>query len=141
MRFISKYLIFQIQLQQAQKETAVENKEIEDKEKRKNRDPYLTNLNEDPMLSQVIFHFLGAKQTKIGRSPECKIQINGLNIITEHALIANENGKISITPGEIGAKIKVNGINVEESRVLQHRDRILIGLHANFKIFKTILFY
>jgi hypothetical protein len=95
----------------------------------------LTNLNEDPMLSQVIFHFLGAKQTKIGRSPECKIQINGLNIITEHACLINDNGKISISPAEIGAKIKVNGINLEDSKVLQHRDRILIGLCLILKMY------
>jgi hypothetical protein len=89
--------------------------------------PYLTNLNEDPILSYVICNFLDAKQTKVGRSKDCQIQLNGLSIISEHAVITNNNGEISIEPGDVGAKIKVNGMPLEGSRVLEHSDRILFG--------------
>ena len=103
--------------------------EAKDKEKRKSHDPYLTNLNEDPVLSYVICHFLGNKKTLIGRSSECQIQVNGLSIIAEHGVIKNENGKISIAPVQRGAKIRVNGVNVEDLKELQHKDRILIGTY------------
>ena len=94
---------------------------------RKNKEPYLTNLNEDPILSYVICHFLGAPKTRIGRDESCDIVLNGLHILSEHALITNSNGMISIEPMQYGAKIKVNGHNIESARVLDHNDRILIG--------------
>ena len=34
---------------------------------RKNKEPHLMNLNEDPMLSGVVFHFLDGQATVIGR--------------------------------------------------------------------------
>ena len=34
---------------------------------RKQKEPYLVNLNEDPMLSGVICHFLSKGETIIGR--------------------------------------------------------------------------
>ena len=88
----------------------------------------MTNLNEDPVLSYVICHFLGSKKTLIGRSPDCEIKINGLSIIAEHGIITNEKGKIYISPMQRGAKIRVNGMNVEDPKELQHKDRILIGI-------------
>jgi len=99
---------------------------MEVKEKRKNTDPYLANLNEDPILSYVICHFI-SKQVKIGRAANCDIQLNGLNIISEHALIANEKGAVKLSPFQPGAKIKVNGKNLNEPKVLEHGDRILFG--------------
>ena len=89
--------------------------------------PYLTNLNEDPLLSYVICYFLDAPKTKIGRSKGCQINLNGLSIISEHATITNDENGVCIQPAEMGAKIKVNGINIEGPHKLEHNDRILFG--------------
>ena len=50
-------------------------------DKRKNKEPYLINLNEDPMLSGVICHFLNNGETSVGRkdaSPVPNICLSGL---------------------------------------------------------------
>jgi kinesin family protein 1 len=75
----------------------------------------------------VICHFLDAPKTKIGRSKDCQMQLNGLSIISEHAIISNDKGVIKIEPAELGAKIKVNGAPIEGPHVLEHNDRILFG--------------
>ena len=107
--------------------------------------PYLTNLNEDSLLSYVICHFIDQVKVKVGRSNDCQIQLSGLGILSDHALLTiSQKGEISIKPDEIGAKIKVNGLNIEDSHVLQNNDRILFGIKfiknfqkLSFK-FKTI---
>lgn len=104
--------------------------------------PYLTNLNEDPILSYVICHFLEAAETKIGRSDDCNVQLNGLSIISVHAIVKNKKGSITLEPAQIGAKIKINGTNVEGPVVLNHNDRILFGMvksqliYHKFQLFK-----
>ncbi len=123
--FIGKFKI--IKLEKAQKESAEEKKQVKVKKDRKNKDPYLTNLNEDPILSFVICHFLTDEVTKIGQSDACQIKLNGLNIISEHAVIKMEKNQATLRSIQIGAKIKVNGYNVEESLVLKSGDRILFG--------------
>lgn len=94
---------------------------------RKHREPHLTNLNEDPILSNVICHFFDSRQIRVGRSEQCNIVINGLNILSEHAIITSNNGEVTIEPAQLGAKIKVNGTNIDAPRVLEHNDRILFG--------------
>ncbi|CAF0814643.1 unnamed protein product, partial [Brachionus calyciflorus] len=125
---------FKERLQKAQQETATETKENKLKEELKNKVPYLTNLNEDPILSYVICHFLDAEETKIGRSDNSKIKLSGLSILTEHATIKNKKGKITLNLNQMGAKVKVNGINVEDSIELKHNDRILFG-SSNMYVF------
>lgn len=113
-------------MEKAQKESAAEKHEIKEKKKKKNKDPYLTNLNEDPILSYVICYFLGEKETLVGSSLECQIQLTGLNICSEHATIVNNESKISIIP-ELNVKVKVNGKQIDEKTELQNCDRVLFG--------------
>ena len=113
-------------MEKAQKESAAEKNEIKEKKKKKIKDPYLTNLNEDPILSYVICYFLGDKETLVGSSLDCQIQLTGLNICSEHATIVNDQNKISIIP-ELSVKIKVNGKQIDEKTELQHTDRVLFG--------------
>ena len=57
--------------------------------------PQLTNLNEDPMLSGVIHHYLSKGETTIGRAdanPPPTIALTGLGVQKNHALIM-EQGK------------------------------------------------
>lgn len=64
-----------------------------------------------------------------------------MSIIAEHGAIKNEKGKISISPIQRGAKIRVNGVNVEDSKELQHKDRILIGKILSKADKKIVLIY
>lgn len=111
----------------AKLETASESKESQLKEERKHKIPYLTNLNEDPILSYVICHFLGDKETKIGRTEHSNIKLTGLEILNEHAVVYNLNNNFTLSVCQIGAKVKVNGINVKQQIELNHNDRILFG--------------
>lgn len=108
-------------------ETATETKESQLKEERKHKISYLTNINEDPILSYVICHFLDAQETKIGRSENSKIRLTGLGILSDHAVIHNKKNKFTLSVSQIGAKVKVNGINVQQDVELNHNDRILFG--------------
>lgn len=111
----------------AQKETDLDAKETAKKEERKVKLPYLTNLNEDTLLSYVICHFVDQEQIQIGRTNECQIQLSGLGILSVHAYLRNRKGRVSLSPGQKGAKIKVNGQNIDDTRELEHNDRILFG--------------
>ncbi len=118
---------FKERLEKAQKESEIEEEKSKERKKKKNKDPYLTNLNEDPILSYVICYFLGDKETIIGSSFECQIQLSGLNICPEHAKIINDGNRLILIP-ETGAKLKVNGQPVAQDEVeLQHNDRVLFG--------------
>ncbi|CAF1220965.1 unnamed protein product, partial [Didymodactylos carnosus] len=74
--------------------------------------PYLTNLNEDPMLSYVICYYLKLGETTIG-SKQSTICLNGLGIQEKHAII-NFSGfdQIVIEATTPGIKIKINGYNL-----------------------------
>ena len=74
--------------------------------------PYLANLNEDPMLSYVICHQLTTDEITIG-SRNCSVCLNGLSILERHAIIRRVNAnQYELVPAEPGAKIKVNGYNL-----------------------------
>ena len=86
--------------------------------------PHLVNLNEDTMLSGVIFHFLKEGQTRIGRkdtSPD--IAMTGLSISADHAIIQCKAGEVTIMPASQGAKTKVNGSPITGEQGLRHNDR------------------
>lgn len=104
--------------------------EQSEKQKKSQTVPHLINLNEDPMLSRVIYHFLEQVETKIGRKdadPAPNIPLTGLSILKQHALIKTANNEITIEPASPGAKTKVNGMPLTGERVLKHYDRILFG--------------
>ncbi|XP_066289623.1 kinesin-like protein KIF28 isoform X6 [Branchiostoma lanceolatum] len=97
---------------------------------RKSKDPHLVNLNEDPMLSGVIFHFVEPGEMTIGRkdaTPPPMISLTGLSISKQHAVITFENSEATVKPGEQGAKTKINGVPLTGPTTLQHLDRVLFG--------------
>ncbi len=64
------------------------------------------------MLSYVICHYLNTDEITIG-SRNSNICLNGLSILEHHAIIRCVNSnKYELTPAEPGAKIKVNGYNL-----------------------------
>ncbi|XP_069112007.1 kinesin-like protein KIF28 isoform X3 [Argopecten irradians] len=117
-------------LRAAQSETD-ELKGVGSQDKRRSKDPYLINLNEDPMLSGVICHFLDADKTTVGRKdaqPLPNVCLSGLSIQKLHAILTNKNGNIEISPAPGSAsKTKVNGLPLTDTKVLSHKDRILFG--------------
>ena len=105
--------------------------------------PYLANLNEDPMLSYIIFHHLNTDEITIG-SRNAMISLNGLSILERHAFIRRlDANRYELRAAEAGAKIKINGYNlngyenpflsfdihffVYSTIQLRHKDRILFG--------------
>lgn len=72
-------------------------------DQRKTSVPHFVNLNEDAMLSGVIFHFLENDETTIGRAdgdPPPSIGFKGLSISKEHAVVTKaENNVVEIKPG------------------------------------------
>ncbi|XP_071958666.1 kinesin-like protein KIF28 [Antedon mediterranea] len=117
-------------LEQQRAEDVSENNERDLTASRKKKEPHLLNLNEDPQLSGVVCHFLGSSETTFGRKdadPQPTITLNGLSIQKKHAIVSNSDGEVEIKPGSPGAKIKVNGIPLVNSKVLENLDRILFG--------------
>jgi hypothetical protein len=64
------------------------------------------------MLSYVICHYLNTDEITIG-SRNSAICLNGLSVLNRHAIIRRlEPKKYELLPAEPGAKIKVNGYNL-----------------------------
>uniref|UniRef100_A0A1I8I6D7 Kinesin-like protein n=1 Tax=Macrostomum lignano TaxID=282301 RepID=A0A1I8I6D7_9PLAT len=98
---------------------------------KKSRIPHLLNLNEDPMLSGVVVHFLESAEILIGRSEEelqPQIRLMGLSISKRHAVIARlTDTEFEIRPAIQGAKTLVNGLPLTGPMELTHKDRIVFG--------------
>uniref|UniRef100_A0A0N5AP36 Kinesin-like protein n=1 Tax=Syphacia muris TaxID=451379 RepID=A0A0N5AP36_9BILA len=97
---------------------------------RRKKDPHFYNLNEDPALTDMIVHFIEKGKTTIGNKdadPPANIQLNGLSIQPEHAVLSNTDNKKVILKAVNGAKILVNGQLVVNEVQLQTDDRILFG--------------
>lgn len=64
------------------------------------------------MLSYVICHYLKTEEITIG-SRNANVSLTGLNILERHAIVRRANpSKYELTAAEPGAKIKVNGYNL-----------------------------
>ncbi|CAI4230337.1 unnamed protein product [Auanema sp. JU1783] len=98
--------------------------------KRKQTTPYFWNLNEDPALTDVIVHFISEGEVTIGNKnavPAPSIQLNGLSILPQHAIVSNKkNSKITVKPLEM-ADILVNGRKIQSEQELNQNDRIMFG--------------
>eukprot|EP00762_Andalucia_godoyi_P008077 ANDGO_02152.mRNA.3 Kinesin-related protein 1 len=98
--------------------------------------PHLTNLNEDPQLSEsLIYLFADGKKFLFGRknaSPPPDVALSGLSISKEHCTIENVGGVVSISPFS-GARVFVNGKSVTTPTPLSHNDRIILGNNHVFR--------
>ena len=107
---------------------------------RKKKEPHFLNLNEDPMLSNVISHFIAPGESLIGRkAPDGSspgICLSGLSIQQKHAIVTLNKGEVEIKPGSPGAKTKVNGMALTGPLALGHLDRVVFGM---FHIFLNII--
>lgn len=99
--------------------------------------PYITNLHEDSQMSrQLMFFMEDGKDTVVGRAdadPKPDITLGGLSIQAKHAILKNEEGKLTLVP-EAGAKTMVNGKQAESATELKHRDRVVFGNNQVFLV-------
>ncbi|XP_038077973.1 kinesin-like protein KIF28P isoform X3 [Patiria miniata] len=119
--------------QQMEDEPTLDHKAIN--QSRRSKEPHFANLNEDNMLSNVVFHFLGSDETTIGRKdadPQPTIMLSGLSISKQHAIITNSDGEITLRPYSSSCKIKVNGVPLAGARSLEHLDRVMFGSNHLF---------
>ncbi len=102
---------------------------------------HLTNLNEDPLLSNQIYHNLEKIQNfRIGRKngePVPHMILMGIGIQKNHASIKKENQNFYLIPDspETCDYLFINGEKVTEKTRIQNMDRIIFGITTLF-IFK-----
>jgi kinesin family protein 1 len=127
----------------------MDNDSKEEKKKREKMQthPHLVNLNEDPLLSGMITHFIENGEHALGRNADAtstEIQLAGLNILPIHGYITRNAKNLILRPAN-GGQIRVNGKIIEENPdvdgneefngvVLAHNDRVMFGLHQLFLI-------
>ena len=97
---------------------------------------FLVNLNDDPSLNELLVYYL-SERTLVGRpeaSLEQDIQLCGLGIQAEHAVIeAQGDGDLHITPLP-GARTCVNGVEITTRTQLYNGDRLLWGSNHFFRV-------
>ncbi|KAL3320977.1 hypothetical protein Ciccas_000337 [Cichlidogyrus casuarinus] len=140
---------FQRQLQEARKEAQMlrdSHNSAASNQMAAKSNPHLYNLNEDPQLSGVIIHAITVDQLVIGRKPDLSegeegeeaFTLNGLGIRDTHAYIFRTKNKsnqldFSIKPSATAFGLtKLNGLNLNSMKPLQHNDRILFGSNYAF---------
>lgn len=106
--------------------------------------PRLTNLNEDPMLSGVVHHYMKADaKVTIGRKdadPKPDVALTGLGVQKNHAVISCEESVYKIEPGQSNAKVKVNGKPISSGMVHVHPLSVFVpAVHVQDSASKTSL--
>ncbi|CDI87401.1 hypothetical protein EPH_0005460 [Eimeria praecox] len=110
--------------------------------------PYLSNLNEDPLLSgKIVFALNEGKSTigKPGGDAEPNFRIGGLGVSPLHAVVDvrqvhKEGDAEGATVYEVvltaHGKTSINGLTLgeNESKPLEHKDRVIFG-HNNMYVF------
>jgi hypothetical protein len=100
--------------------------------------PYISNLNEDPMLSGYLKQSIQEGTNLVGkRSPTSQpnITIEGLGIGAEHCQIERRGETCVILPSaDPNLKTIVNGQVLTAQKELEHQDRIRFGNH-NYCLF------
>ena len=116
-------------------------------------EPFLSNINPDPMLSHVLKHVVHQGDTAVGsadalegeaeaelgdaaaageRTPRASlvgahhIHLSGPTVQAKHALLRRDGAAVRLVP-QAGASILVNGRPVSKACELAHLDRIVFG--------------
>lgn len=106
--------------------------------KSKPTSPYISNLNEDPLLSGYISHQFKPGKNRIGKknpSNPPDIPIEGLGIGIDHCVVEWENDTFTIIPSpDPNLKTMINGKLLTQPTVIENQNRIRFGNH-NFFLF------
>nr|XP_054588608.1 kinesin-like protein KIF28P [Nothobranchius furzeri] len=95
--------------------------------------PYILNINEDAQLSGVVKLFIQEGEWDVGLSDSSprSITIKGLGIQERHAVLKNEQRRVTLTP-TAGSKVILNGNTVCQTTELQHLDRLILGSNSTY---------
>nr|XP_022336970.1 kinesin-like protein unc-104 isoform X11 [Crassostrea virginica] len=99
------------------------------------KSPHLVNLNEDPLMSECLIYYIKEGTTRVGLNNAAKnndIQLSGSNILEEHCLFHNSNGKVTLLPID-GAVVYMNGKQITEETEMRTGARVIIGKHHVFR--------
>ncbi|KXS21962.1 kinesin-domain-containing protein [Gonapodya prolifera JEL478] len=111
-----------------------------DLESSRDTTPCLANLNEDPLLSKMLFWFVKGGEHVIGKKAPgstADIQLSGLGVQPVHAVVANKDGALTITVSNKSAVVRVNGkllVPGDKPTSLQQNDRVLLGTNQIFTV-------
>ncbi|XP_053366405.1 kinesin-like protein KIF28 [Clarias gariepinus] len=120
-------------LQEALKDWETQYTTITQERKMMQMFPYMMNINEDAQLSGVIKLFIQEGEWDVGladSSPRA-ISVRGLGIQERHAIVSNQQRRVTITPLS-GSKVTVNGTSICQTTELQHLDRVILGSNSTF---------
>lgn len=103
------------------------------------KDPYITNVNYDPMLSNRIVHFVDLQREVVGK--KCKdgeekydIPLVGPSIQDDHAVFTRDGDKVFIEKINPQGRLIHNGIPLVAKTELKHNDRLIFGT-TNYFVF------
>eukprot|EP00118_Oscarella_pearsei_P011068 m.71435 g.71435 ORF g.71435 m.71435 type:complete len:1006 (+) comp35741_c0_seq3:25-3042(+) len=125
-------------LKRTQAEYNADEVEMMKRQKLKESEPQLVNLNEDPMLSGAVVHILKEGKTTVGKkSTGCNpdLPFTGLNIRPKHVVFSVKGAQVTLQSCP-DAKTIVNGKPLMGERDLHHLDRILFGSNHMY-VFKN----
>lgn len=97
--------------------------------------PHMISLNPDPQLNErLVIYLKGRKRLGQPDAPIPQdIQLDGLGILPEHAIVDVENDEVYITPLK-GASTFVNGVALTDRQKVKHDDRIVWGNNLYFRL-------
>ena len=97
--------------------------------------PHLVNLNEDPIMSECLIYYIRDGFTRLGQ-PNAEvpqdIKLSGSEILKEHCIFENRNGKITLIPCK-EALCYVNGKQITGPIELKTGSRVILGKHHVFR--------
>uniref|UniRef100_A0A6U6BHX5 Kinesin-like KIF1-type domain-containing protein n=1 Tax=Guillardia theta TaxID=55529 RepID=A0A6U6BHX5_GUITH len=126
-------------LKEAQEKAAAEGGSAQSEQKRRETEPHILNINEDPVLSRAICYFFPlGEEINIGnrdRPGEEEILLGGVSIRPDHCRVTNTDGKLIMGVRE-ECKVLLNGADVtgKSDLELHHNDRLLIGTNYYFVV-------
>jgi kinesin family protein 1 len=97
--------------------------------------PHLVNLNEDPLMSECLVYQIRPGITHVGRMEEdsdAEIKLSGNKIVANHCHFENEQGKVTLHPGD-GGIVMVNGLQIDKAKRLRSGFRIVLGGNHIFR--------
>lgn len=129
---------FDDKLMQEKEKNIKKDVQMEEKAKRENkRTPHLTNLSEDPNLSQLVYYGMTSFPVTVGRKsqePLPNIVLGGLNVQRNHAqFILLPKGlikfEVNVNDAKVPSRTLVNGLPLKDgsSQILHHLDTIYFG--------------
>ena len=126
-------------LKEAQMATAAEGAAGASEAMRREKEPHILNVNEDPVMSGAICYFLPLNEEinfgNRNNPHKEEILLGGVSIRPDHCRITNKEGKLDFGVRE-ECEVLVNGEDVsgKHGLVLHHNDRLVIGTNYYFVV-------